>query len=118
MMLTNTTLLKRECAKASRRTDIHSLVANAAEAVSVETLAQFDYFNTQALGQLRAEGVEFLEFSADVVSALRAASTDVMGNLAEKHETFKQVMESYRAFLEPAVEYANLMQGAMYRQRS
>ncbi len=98
--------------------DLQAIVANAAEATSVETLAQFDYFNTQALGQLRGEGVEFLEFPADVILALREASADVMSKLAEENEGFRTVMESYLAFLNPAVEYANLMQGAMYRQRS
>ncbi len=98
--------------------DLQAVVANAAEATSVETLAQFDYFNTQALGQLRAEGVEFLEFPEDVILALREASADVMTKLADENEGFKTVMESYLAFLNPAVEYANLMQGAMYRQRS
>lgn len=98
--------------------DLQAIVANAAEATSVETLAQFDYFNTQALGQLRTEGVEFLEFPEDVILALREASADVMIKLAEENEGFKTVMESYLAFLNPAVEYANLMQGAMYRQRS
>lgn len=98
--------------------DLQAIVANAAEATSVETLAQFDYFNTQALSQLRAEGVEFLEFPADVILALREASADVMTKLADENEGFKKVMESYLSFLNPAVEYANLMQGAMYRQRS
>ncbi len=98
--------------------DLQAIVANAAEATSVETLAQFDYFNTQALGQLRTEGVEFLEFPEEVILALREASASVMTKLADENEGFKTVMESYLAFLNPAVEYANLMQGAMYRQRS
>ncbi|ASJ75426.1 TRAP transporter substrate-binding protein [Granulosicoccus antarcticus] len=98
--------------------DLQAIVANAAEATSAETLAQFDYFNTQALGQLREEGVEFLEFPDDVVAALRVASSDVINKLAGENAGFKKVMDSYDAFLKPAIEYANLMQGAMYRQRS
>ncbi|NND92232.1 MAG: TRAP transporter substrate-binding protein [Granulosicoccus sp.] len=98
--------------------DLQAIVANAAEATSVETLAQFDYYNTQALGQLRGEGVEFREFPDDVVAALREASANVMNRLAGENEAFKMVMDSYLAFLNPALDYANLMQGAMYRQRS
>ena len=98
--------------------DLQAIVANAAEAVSVETLGQFDYFNTQALGQLRDEGVEFREFPEDVVAALRDASTSVIDALAEDDDTFRTVRDSYMAFLEPARDYADLMQGAMYRQRS
>lgn len=99
-------------------TDLQAIVANAAEATSVETLAQFDYFNTQAMGQLRAEGVDFREFPDDVIQALRKSSSDVMEKLAEENESFKAVMDSYLAFLNPSVEYTNLMQAAMYRQRS
>lgn len=98
--------------------DLQAIVANAAEAVSVETLAQFDYFNTQAMGQLRAEGVEFLEFPEDVILALRESSATVLADLAKDDEGFKEVMDSYQTFLNPAIEYANLMQGAMFRQRS
>ncbi|MGQ7843432.1 TRAP transporter substrate-binding protein [Granulosicoccus sp. 3-233] len=98
--------------------DLQAIVASAAEATSAETLAQFDYFNTQAMGQLRGEGVEFLEFPEEVVDALKVASADVINKLAEENEGFKTVMDSYMAFLDPAIEYANLMQGAMFRQRS
>ena len=98
--------------------DLQAIVANAAEATSVETLAQFDWFNTQALGQLRGEGVEFREFPDEVVAALREASATVIEDLAADNEGFARVRESYDAFLGPAREYANLMQGAMYRQRS
>lgn len=98
--------------------DLQAIVANAAEAVSVETLAQFDYFNTQAMQQLSAEGVQFREFPEEVVAALREASADVMNGLAEKDDGFAEVMKSYMAFLEPTRDYVNLMQGAMYRQRA
>lgn len=98
--------------------DLQAIIANAAEAASVETLAQFDYFNTQALGQLKAEGVEFRGFPEDVVLALRDACTIVINELAEDNEDFNEVMQSYNAFLGPARDYANLMQGAMYRQRT
>lgn len=98
--------------------DLQAIIANAAEAVSVETLAQFDYFNIQALGTLRDQGVEFREFPELVTDALREASATVMNDLAKDNESFNTVMKSYLDFLDPAREYANLMQGAMYRQRS
>lgn len=98
--------------------DLQAIVANAAEATSVETLAQFDYFNTQAMGQLREEGVEFLEFPDDVIQALRSASADIMQKLAEENDGFRTVRDSYLAYLNPALDYSNLMQAAMLRQRS
>ena len=98
--------------------DLQAIVANAAEATSVETLGQFDFFNTQAMQQLKGEGVEFREFPDDVIAALQKESQAVMAKLAEDNTDFAEVMQSYNAFLDPAKEYANLMQGAMYKQRT
>lgn len=98
--------------------DLQAIVRNAAEATSVETLAQFDYFNVQALGQLREQGVTFAPFPDDVIDALRGATADVMASLAQDSEDFQRVQQSYEAFLEPAREYANLFQGTMFSQRT
>lgn len=98
--------------------DLQSIVEQAAYATSVETLAQFDYFNIQAMTKLKKAGVQFKEFPEDVVTALKGATTEVLADLAKDNAQFKQVQDSYMAFLEPAIEYANLFQGATYRQRS
>ncbi|MFK7858732.1 MAG: TRAP transporter substrate-binding protein [Granulosicoccus sp.] len=98
--------------------DLQAIIANAAEAASVETLAQFDYFNAKSMTQLKEEGVDFREFPDEVVTALRDASLEVMTELATENESFNEVMLSYNAFLEVARDYANVMQGAMYRQRT
>jgi len=84
----------------------------------VETLAQFDYFNTQAMVKLKSSGVQFKEFPEDVISALKQATVEVMDELADANPQFKTVRESYEAFLTPATQYSNLFQGAVYRQRS
>jgi len=98
--------------------DLQQIVRNAAEATSVETLAQFDYFNVQALGQLREEGVTFAPFPDDVVAALREATVSIMQGLAEDNADFARVQQSYDAFLAPVREYASLFQGAMFEQRN
>ena len=97
--------------------DLQAIVRNAAEATSVETLAQFDWFNARALGQLREEGVDFREFPEDVVAALREATATVMDRIAKDSESFARVRESYEAYLSSAKEYASLFDGAMLRQR-
>jgi len=98
--------------------DLQAIVENAALATSVETLAQFDYFNTQAFTQLKESGVEFKVFPDDVVAALKTATQEVIDDLAKDHAQFKKVYESYQEFLKPATEYANMFQGAMFSQRS
>lgn len=98
--------------------DLQAIVENAALATSVETLAQFDYYNVIAMQQLREKGVQFKEFPEDVIAALRQATESVLDELAKDHAQFKMVYDHYNNFLKPASEYANLYQGAMYRQRS
>lgn len=98
--------------------DLQAIVENAALATSVETLGQFDYFNVQAMQQLIEKGVDFKEFPADVVTALRGATDEVFADLMAEHPQFKTVHDSYMAFLKPASDYANIFQGGVYRQRS
>lgn len=98
--------------------DLQAVVRNAAAATSVETLAQFDYFNVQAMQQLKDKGVEFRQFPDEVVAALRQAVDEVMAEQAEDSPAFAKVRESYNSFLNPAISYANAFQGAVYRQRS
>ncbi len=98
--------------------DLQAIVEEAARATSVETLAQFDYFNTQAMIKLKEKGVQFKEFPEDVITALKGATAEVMDDLAKENPQFAKVQKSYNDFLTPATEYANLFQGAIYRQRS
>ena len=89
--------------------DLQAIIANAAAAMAVETLAQFDYFNAQAIAPLKAEGVEFNSFPADVVAAMRTAWAEVRSELETANPTFKKVGESYDAYLAPAIGYSKLM---------
>lgn len=98
--------------------DLQHIVEEAALATSVETLAQFDYFNVQAFTQLKEQGVDFKVFPDDVVAALKQASKEVIDDLAKDNEQFKKVYDSYQAFLAPATEYANVFGAEVFRQRS
>ena len=89
--------------------DLQAVIANAASATAVETLAQFDYFNAQAIAPLKEAGVEFKTFPADVVEAMRSAWAEVRGELEAANPTFKKVGESYNSYLSAAVGYSKLM---------
>ncbi|MFT5894980.1 MAG: TRAP-type mannitol/chloroaromatic compound transport system substrate-binding protein [bacterium] len=97
--------------------DLQAIIANAAEATSVETLAQFDYFNTLAFKKLTAEGVIFGQFPDDVTEALREASAEVMKETAAANPAFAEVEASYNAFLADARIYANAMKAPSFLQR-
>ncbi len=97
--------------------DLQTIVRNAAEATSAETLAQFDWFNARALGQLREEGVDFRAFPDDVIEALKGATVTVMDRLAKDSDNFAKVRESYEAYLASAREYSTLFDAVMLSQR-
>lgn len=75
--------------------DLQAIIANAAEAASGETTAQFDQFNALAFEQLKENGVIFGAFPEDVTAALKNASAEVMSEEADKNPGFARVMESY-----------------------
>lgn len=98
--------------------DLQAVIANAAEATSVEILAQFDYFNAVAFKQLKDKGVIFGKFPKDVVEALRKATGEVMAENAAANPDFAEVQASYNAFLALATDYAAAVKAPSFLQRS
>lgn len=96
---------------------LQAVIANAAEATSVETTAQFDYFNAQAFQQLKGQGVTFGSFPDDVIAALKTAVAEVMNGLAAENPTFAKVQESYDAYLTAAREYGAIVKAPVFDQR-
>jgi len=97
--------------------NLQAIIANAAEAASVETTAQFDYYNAVAMRKLKSDGVTFAAFPEDVQSALKTAVAEVMAENADANPAFAEVKKSYDAFLDLAKDYAVLMKSATYTQR-
>ncbi|KPQ07399.1 MAG: TRAP-type mannitol/chloroaromatic compound transport system, periplasmic component [Rhodobacteraceae bacterium HLUCCA12] len=86
--------------------DLKAIVEAAAMQAAMETLGQFDYHNAQAMAQLSEEGVEFLSFPDDVVSAMRDAWDEVREEQREESEDAARVLESIEAFTEKAFPYS------------
>jgi TRAP-type mannitol/chloroaromatic compound transport system substrate-binding protein len=97
--------------------NLQAIIANAAEAASVETTAQFDYFNAIAMRKLKADGVTFAAFPDDVMAALKKAVGEVMSENAAANPKFAEVQKSYDAFLDHARDYAVIMKAATFTQR-
>ncbi|POF29056.1 TRAP transporter substrate-binding protein [Roseibium marinum] len=96
---------------------LQAIIANAAEAASVETTAQFDYYNAVAMRKLKSEGITFTAFPQDVTAALKTAVAEVMAENAASNPSFAEVQKSYDAFLDLSRDYAVLMKAATYTQR-
>jgi len=89
--------------------DIQAICMNAAHAAALESHAQFDYFNARAVTTLKAEGVEFLNFPDDVVTAMRSAWGEVQDELTAANADVARVRESYDTYLAEARDYAAAM---------
>ncbi|OIP87566.1 MAG: ABC transporter substrate-binding protein [Rhodobacterales bacterium CG2_30_65_12] len=96
---------------------LQAIIQNAADAAHAESLAQFDYFNTLALQQLKDQGVEFRAFPDDVVAALKTASAEVLDENAAANADFATVKESYDAFLALAKPYGMAVKAPVFSQR-
>lgn len=96
---------------------LQAIIENAADAAAAESLAQFDYFNTQAMQQLIDQGVEFRAFPDDVVAALKTASAEVLAENAAANADFATVKDSYDAYLALARDYAMAVKVPTFTQR-
>ncbi|MEM5584302.1 MULTISPECIES: TRAP transporter substrate-binding protein [unclassified Roseibium] len=97
--------------------NLQAIIANAAEAASSETTAQFDYYNAVAMRKLKEDGVTFAAFPDDVIKALKTAVAEVMAENASANPAFAEVQKSYDTFLELAKDYASLVKAATFTQR-
>ena len=89
--------------------DLQKICEVAAYAAALETQAQFDYFNARAMVTLRAEGVQFLQFSDEIVQGMHAAWLEVQEELTQQSADVARVRESYDAYLVEARDYAKEM---------
>jgi len=91
--------------------ELKAIIEAAAMQASMETLGQFDYMNVGAMLSLQESGVEFLEFPADVLAAMKTAWDEVKEEQRGASADAARVLESYEAFRTGAVTYANAFQG-------
>lgn len=98
--------------------DLKAIVAAAAHATSVETLAEFQYNNVVSLRALEEKGAVVRSFPDDVVKALGLAAAEVLGEIAVSNPAAGKVHASYLAFLRQAVPYSTAMTGEMFRHRA
>ena len=89
--------------------DLQKICETAAYAAALEMHAQFDYYNAQSFESLREEGVEFLDYPAEVVDAMREAWFEVREELMDEHEDVARVLESYDAYFDKARAYSRAM---------
>lgn len=97
---------------------LQAIIENAADAANSETIAQFDYFNAQAMQQLVDKGVDFRAFPDEVVAALKTASMEVLDENAAANPDFAKVMESYNATLALAKPYGLIVKAPVFSQRA
>lgn len=89
--------------------DLQAICANAAHAAALESHANFDFHNAQAMAALKADGVDFRAFSDEIVAGMRGAWAEVQDELTASNADVARVRESYDAYLASARDYARAM---------
>ncbi|GIX31656.1 MAG: C4-dicarboxylate ABC transporter [Porticoccaceae bacterium] len=98
--------------------DLQAIVEAAARAVNQDMLDEYTARNPDALRELvEKHGVEVRELPRDVIDALRAATDEVLAEIAAADPLAKRVYDSQRAFKERVMEYHRISEEAMYRAR-
>ena len=89
--------------------DLQGICETAAHAAALESHAEFDFYNAQALEALRADGVDFRSFSEEIVAGMRVAWEEVQDELTQGNADVARVRESYDSYLAQARDYAGAM---------
>lgn len=96
-----------------------AIIKSAARAENDLMLAEYQAKNAQNLEVLLSkEDVELVRFSDEVLSELEKISGDVVKEVAESDPMAKKVYESFIAFREKAVKWADISEHAIMRARS
>lgn len=78
--------------------DLKAVVVKACEWVNVRSLADAEWENARALENLTTNhGVALREYPEEVIAAARAATTDVLDDLAGRNAISRKIVDSYRS---------------------
>ncbi|MEX0706764.1 MAG: TRAP transporter substrate-binding protein DctP [Woeseia sp.] len=81
--------------------DLQEIVRTTCQAINLDTQAEYNYGNAQALHELLQDpDVELREFPKDVLELLRKHSMDIINELSERDPMAKRLQESVWAFME------------------
>lgn len=96
---------------------LQEIVRNAAAAVAVETLGQFNYFDAVAFKQLSDAGVQFHRYPDAVIAALKGAAKELLDEKSAADPQVARIRESYEAYLNVAKTYAAASEAYVFSQR-
>lgn len=99
--------------------DLKAIVRVACQAAGLDMVSEFMARNASALSQLEADpSVEVLSFPRDVLAGLKAATLEVVGELAAADPVVARVWDSYRTFLEESEAWQRVSEQAYLETRS
>lgn len=96
--------------------DLKKIVEIAAGATSEWIYSAMEYYNSQALQEIKQkQNIEMLEFPADVLAELRRMTRVTLQEEAAATPDFKKVYDSYSAFSEKYADWSSLSTDAYRR---
>ncbi|MCF2949059.1 TRAP transporter substrate-binding protein DctP [Paraglaciecola aquimarina] len=99
--------------------DLQAIVEVATRAVNQDMLDEYTARNNTAMQSLKdTHNVDMRALPADVMKALKLASTEVMQEQSALDATFKKVYESYSEFQNKVSQYHQISEHEYYKNRS
>lgn len=99
--------------------DLKAIVRVACQAAGLDMVSEFMARNASALSQLEADpSVEVLSLPRDVLAGLKAATLEVVGELAAADPVVARVWDSYRTFLEESEAWQRISEQAYLETRT
>ncbi len=110
-------LLVNQKAYDSLPADLQAILVEAARAANQDMLDDYVYNNALALAELQKQGVQLRQFPEPVIAALRDASEQVLGELAQQSELNGRIWASMTAFQAQVAPWHALTEKQLYNWR-
>lgn len=96
--------------------DLKKIIETAASSTSAWVYSAMEFYNTQALQELRSsQNIEIVEFPEEVLEELKELTAKMLEEEAAGNEDFKRVYESYRAFRKQYADWSELSEKSYQR---
>lgn len=96
--------------------DLKKIIETAASSTSEWVYSAMEYYNSEALQELRTKpNIEILEFPDEVLKGLKGLTATMLEEEAAGNQDFKRVYESYNAFRKQYADWSELSEKSYQR---
>ena len=94
--------------------DLQAIVETATKAVAADVYESAVYQNSLVLDKIKSEhpDVKIASFPPEIIAALRKATDEILDELSAKDATFKEILDSQKAFMKKARAWTQISENS------